>query len=209
MGFFKRDNKEEELRKSMGADLQKLSEQIGSLQRDLTSKNTELEQLRTKSNEAAKQENVEDETANKKAQDLTKQAQQRSTELAQAQSQLRELEQQLAQAQAGAQPPTAAAQPGTVSPQPGELVGHVVRQSGTPGLAVGGTAYVTQVGGKSLRLRSQAGLETKVLDGLTPGTQMTLLGGPEEKDSYSWWHIRTTDGREGWVAGNDLRTQPV
>lgn len=208
MGFFKRDNKEEELRKSMGADLQKLSEQIGSLQRDLTSKNTELEQLRKQSSEANKQETAEDEAADKKTQDLTKMAQQRSAELALAQSKLRELEQQLAQAQAGAQPPTAAAQPGIVSPQPGQLPGHPVRQSGTPGLTVGGTAYVTQAGGKSLRLRSQAGLETQVLDGLTPGTQMTLLGGPEEKDGYGWWHIRTSDGREGWVAGNDLRTQP-
>jgi uncharacterized protein YgiM (DUF1202 family) len=67
---------------------------------------------------------------------------------------------------------------------------------------------VTREGGLPLRLRTGAGLEHDVRDRLQPGTQMTLLEGPKEADNYSWWHIRTTDGREGWVAGQDLRTQP-
>jgi SH3-like domain-containing protein len=37
---------------------------------------------------------------------------------------------------------------------------------------------------------------------------MTLLEGPESRDNHTWWRIRTTDGREGWVAGEDLRAQP-
>ncbi|WP_322496228.1 SH3 domain-containing protein, partial [Chloroflexus sp.] len=76
------------------------------------------------------------------------------------------------------------------------------------GLQIGGVAYVQKAGGKNLRLRNAPGLDSTVLDGLPPGTQLTLLAGPQEKDGYPWWRIRTTDGREGWVAGTELVTTP-
>lgn len=76
------------------------------------------------------------------------------------------------------------------------------------GLQIGGVAYVQKAGGKNLRLRSAPGLDLTVLDGLPPGTKLTLLAGPQEKDGYPWWHIRTSDGREGWVAGTELVTTP-
>jgi len=76
------------------------------------------------------------------------------------------------------------------------------------GLAIGGTAYVQKAGGKNLRLRNAPGLDTDVLAGLPPGTQLSLLEGPIEDDGYPWWRIRTSDGREGWVAGTELVTQP-
>ncbi|MGQ9612410.1 MAG: SH3 domain-containing protein [Chloroflexus sp.] len=78
----------------------------------------------------------------------------------------------------------------------------------TGGLQVGGVAYVQKAGGKNLRLRSAPGLDSTVLDGLPLGTQLTLLAGPQEKDGYPWWQIRTSDGREGWVAGTELVTSP-
>ena len=61
-------------------------------------------------------------------------------------------------------------------------------------------------GGKNLRRRNAPDLQSKVLDGLPPGTRLTLLAGPDEEDGYHWWHIRTDDGREGWVAGEELVT---
>lgn len=76
------------------------------------------------------------------------------------------------------------------------------------GLAVGVTAFVRQTGGKNLRLRDGPGLNTNAFAGLAPGTSMTLLEGPLEKDNYPWWRIRTADGREGWVAGTELVTTP-
>jgi uncharacterized protein YgiM (DUF1202 family) len=76
------------------------------------------------------------------------------------------------------------------------------------GLAVGITAFVQKAGGKNLRLRNGPGLDTNAFDGLAPGTSMTLLEGPIDKDGYPWWRIKTTDGREGWVAGTELLTQP-
>jgi hypothetical protein len=75
-------------------------------------------------------------------------------------------------------------------------------------LAVNCDAWVTRVGGLRLRLRSDANLQGQVIEFLPPGTQMTLLEGPRSDDGYSWWRARTLGGREGWVAGEELRTRP-
>src|SRR5262249_58448474 len=80
--------------------------------------------------------------------------------------------------------------------------------SGAGGLAPGATAWVTQAGGLPLRLRSGPGLDQGVIDRLQPGSKMTLQDGPRQADGHAWWHIRTDDGKEGWVAGEDLRSQP-
>ncbi|MBX0330372.1 SH3 domain-containing protein [Oscillochloris sp. ZM17-4] len=84
----------------------------------------------------------------------------------------------------------------------------ILGAAATGGLSVGATAYVQKAGGKNLRLRDAAGLGSNAFDALHPGTQMTLLAGPVEKDGYPWWHIRAADGREGWVAGTELVTHP-
>jgi uncharacterized coiled-coil protein SlyX len=76
------------------------------------------------------------------------------------------------------------------------------------GLTIGHTAFVRQTGGKNLRLRNGPGLSTNAFAGLAPGTSMTLLEGPLDKDGYPWYRIRTVDGQEGWVAGTELVTQP-
>ncbi|MEI7643561.1 MAG: SH3 domain-containing protein [Chloroflexales bacterium] len=83
-----------------------------------------------------------------------------------------------------------------------------IAHAATGGLALGATAYVQKAGGKNLRLHDAASLESHVSDSLHPGTQLTLLNGPVERDGYPWWRIRTADGREGWVAGTELVTHP-
>jgi hypothetical protein len=75
-------------------------------------------------------------------------------------------------------------------------------------LAVGCDAWVTREQGLRLRLRDTASLSGAVLALLPPGTRMALLEGPQPADGHGWWRVRTTDGREGWVAGRDLRLQP-
>ena len=75
-------------------------------------------------------------------------------------------------------------------------------------LEVGCQAWVTREGGKRLRLRDAPSLQGQVLEMLPPGTQMELLEGPQQADNYGWWRVRTVGGKEGWVAGNDLRLQP-
>lgn len=209
MNIFNRESKEDSIRKELGEDLQKMSEQIGALQTELRGKNTELEELRNKAAQTQQQGASADTEHDQKIKDLTAESQQRAQALALAQARLHELEAKLAQATAGAQPPTAAAQPAETAPQANEQPGQAAQPSGTPGLAVGSTAYVAQAGGLPLRLRSSPGLaHDSVIGKLPPGTQMTLLSGPENKDGYTWWHVRTADGHEGWVAGQDLRSQP-
>ena len=75
-------------------------------------------------------------------------------------------------------------------------------------LAVNCDAWVTRTGGLVLRLRSGAGTSQTILDKLPVGTQMTLLEGPQAANGLTWWRVRTLGGREGWVAGEELRTQP-
>ena len=208
MNFFNQDSKADAVRKELGADLQKLSEQIGTLQQELKAKNDELEQAHAAVAQAQQAASTstqsnQDQMASAlqhsaQMQQLNDEAAKRSAELTDTQAKLTALEAQLAQATAGATPPTASAQPE-----------HAAQASGAVGLQVGGTAYVAQAGGLPLRLRSSPGLAAdSVIGRLPPGTQMTLLGGPEDHDGYTWWHIRTSGGEEGWVAGQDLRTQP-
>ena len=90
----------------------------------------------------------------------------------------------------------------------GTVLGSAPEARAAGGLAAGVTAYVQNAGGKNLRLRDKPGLDSNAFDGLAPGTSMTLLDGPVQDDGYPWWHIRTSDGREGWVAGTELVTTP-
>lgn len=75
-------------------------------------------------------------------------------------------------------------------------------------LAVGGRAWVRKAGGMNLNLRDAPGLESNVIGSLPPGTELFLNSGPNPAHNYTWWQVRVTDGREGWVAGEELVTQP-
>jgi uncharacterized protein YgiM (DUF1202 family) len=75
-------------------------------------------------------------------------------------------------------------------------------------LKVGGSAWVRRAGGQGLNRRDAPGLNSNVLDSFPIGTQLTLLEGPSPADNYTWWRVRAGDGREGWVAGEELVTQP-
>jgi uncharacterized protein YgiM (DUF1202 family) len=57
-------------------------------------------------------------------------------------------------------------------------------------------------------LRTGAGTDQSISAKLPVGTQMKLLEGPQAANGLSWWRVRTIGGREGWVAGEELRLQP-
>jgi hypothetical protein len=196
--------------KQVGEDMQKLSEQIGALQKQLASKTAEADNLRTQAAQGAGAtlalqdaeaqmevlRNQLKEMQNKPAQNAAANA-----DLDAARAQIQALQSQLAALQQSA----------TSKSSEGISVGtkSTATSSTAPGgLAAGASAWVTRAGGLPLRLRSGPDLSAKILDRLQPGTQMTLLDGPRNADGHAWWHIRTEDGREGWVAGEDLRTQP-
>jgi hypothetical protein len=75
-------------------------------------------------------------------------------------------------------------------------------------LALNCDAWVTREGGLVLRLRAGAGSNQSIIARLPVGTQLTLLEGPQTANGFNWWRVRTVGGREGWVAGENLRTQP-
>jgi hypothetical protein len=80
--------------------------------------------------------------------------------------------------------------------------------AGCDSLAINCDAWVTRTGGRILRLRAGVGIDQAVLFKLPVGTQVKLLEGPQPADGYTWWRITTLGGREGWVAGEELRTKP-
>jgi uncharacterized protein YhaN len=201
--------KDDEMKK-VGEDMQKLSEQIGALQQKLAAKTSEADSLRTqaaqnasasaalKDAEAQMQalRNQLKDMQNKPAQSATT-----SADLDAAHAQIQALQSQLSALQQSA---------GTKVTEGGSIGTKSVPASSAVagGLAAGSSAWVTRAGGLPLRLRSGPSLSESVIDRLQPGTQMTLLNGPQQADGHAWWHIRTTNGKEGWVAGEDLRTQP-
>jgi hypothetical protein len=192
--------KKDDEQKQVGEAMQNLSDQIGALQRQLNEKNAEIEKMKQTASgsetNAAGLDQAQKEMKELKQQLLSLQgslaaaeAEKMANELIQRnkQKEIDELKAKLASAPAASPSATPAA---------------------AGGLKAGGSAWVTREGGLPLRLRSGASLKHKILDRLAPGTQMTLLDGPQQADNHAWWHVRTADGKEGWVAGEELRTQP-
>jgi uncharacterized protein YgiM (DUF1202 family) len=195
--------------KKVGEDMQKLSEQIGALQQKLATKTAEADNLRTQAAQGAGA-TVALQDAEAQMEVLRNQLKEMQNKPAQNPAASAELDAARAQVQALQGQLAALQQSATSKSGEGISVGtKSVASSAAPGgLAAGASAWVTRAGGLPLRLRSGPSLSGKILDRLQPGTQMTLLDGPRNADGHAWWHIRTTDDREGWVAGEDLRTQP-
>lgn len=192
--------------KKVGEDMQKLSEQIAALQQQLRAKATEADSLRSQvaqsasTSTALKDAQAQMQTLRDQLKDMqAKQSQSASAnvELEAARAQIQALQGQLTALQQSATTKAAdkAAETSASAPAAG-------------GLTVGSSAWVTREGGLPLRLRAGPDLSAKILDRLQPGTKMTLKEGPQQADGHGWWHIRTDDGREGWVAGEELRSQP-
>jgi uncharacterized protein YhaN len=196
--------------KQVGEDMQKLSEQIGALQQKLAAKTSEADSLRTQAAQGAgatvalQDAEAQMEVLRNQLKDMQNKSAQSATtsaELDAAHTQIQALQGQLSALQQAA---------GSKAGEGSSISTKSVTGSGAVagGLAAGASAWVTRAGGLPLRLRSGPSLSANVIDRLQPGTQMTLQDGPRNADGHAWWHIRTDDGKAGWVAGEDLRTQP-
>jgi hypothetical protein len=204
-GFGKKKDEEEKAEKEaqerMAESMRSMSGQIESQAKEIKALEDELTQAQkdAKSGDAAEQAL------------LKAKARMRSME-----AEMEKLKDQLAKGAADAVDTAKSTIGGIGSSIAGAAAGVTRVGSGAPlggaapegGLQVNGTAYVRKVGGRNLNLRNAPGLNSNVLVSLPPGTQMTLLAGPQAQDNYTWWNIRTSDGREGWVAGEELVTQP-
>ncbi|GAB4121995.1 MAG: SH3 domain-containing protein [Roseiflexaceae bacterium] len=188
--------KERAEQEKIGKTIQSLSDQIAALQQQGLGKDAEIDELKkdlaraelvAEASDQAKKQLAKLQSALAVA-EADKQAQELM--LKNAQKQINDMQAQLAQLQAAATA-AAAATPAAVG-----------------GLSVGAAAWVRKEGGKGLRRRSAPGTSSNVLDSLAPGTQVALLEGPTAADGYHWWRVRAGDGREGWVAGEELVTKP-
>lgn len=78
--------------------------------------------------------------------------------------------------------------------------------SGTPAAVVDfaeGDAVV--VNDTSVRIRAEASTEGEVIDTLEDGQALTIIGGPEDADDYTWYEVESEDGAiSGWVVSDFL-----
>jgi uncharacterized protein YraI len=57
---------------------------------------------------------------------------------------------------------------------------------------------------EALNVRAEPGVESPIVGLLVEGARVEIIGGPEEADGYTWLEITTSDGIDGWVAGEFL-----
>lgn len=54
-----------------------------------------------------------------------------------------------------------------------------------------------------LNIRTEPGTDKTIIDCLREGTQLTVLGGPQEAGGLTWWRVKLTSG-DGWAAEDYL-----
>lgn len=197
LGLFGNKDKEEKAeQEKIGTAMKNLSDQIASLQQQGQGKDSEISRLKEELSELQGKAGSVGDAAKKQMQDMNARL-----AVAEADKQANELmlqnaQKQIAELQGQVQKMKDAA---------GQVVGGAAQVGA---MAVGANAWVRRAGGMNLRRRSGPSLNSNVHDGIEPGTKLSLLEGPINADGHVWWCIRTEDGREGWVAGEELVTQP-
>ena len=107
--------------------------------------------------------------------------------------------------------PTAVASPLALTPGPDSTPQAAAspnptagRLAGTP--ASGQNLVVSGTGKSGLKLRASP--DGKVVMLLTEGTALVGLGDQQKSGDYTWLHVRTTKGVEGWVASSYVAAAP-
>ena len=74
-------------------------------------------------------------------------------------------------------------------------------------ITVGANVEVTGVGNQELNIRNVPGLTgSKILFRSPEGSLFDIIGGPQEADGFSWWHVRDAQFQlEGWAVANYLQ----
>jgi hypothetical protein len=62
--------------------------------------------------------------------------------------------------------------------------------------------------GQGIRFRTGPGLNYITTTILQDGVVLTVVGGPEEADGFTWWRLQMDTGAVGWAAGGNLRPAP-
>lgn len=69
-----------------------------------------------------------------------------------------------------------------------------------------GVVVVTSESG--VRLRAEPGTDGDLIKPLRNRTALTIVEGPKQADTYTWWKVRMDDGTEGWVVEDFLAGPP-
>jgi SH3 domain-containing protein/NlpC/P60 family protein len=85
---------------------------------------------------------------------------------------------------------------------------HTARSRQAPGSDAAGSAstatrYVTAY---RLNFRTGPGTQYSIVDVLSKGTRLAVLGSARDRSNRTWYRVRIASGRTGWVAGWYTRT---
>ncbi|MGN6030322.1 MAG: SH3 domain-containing protein [Thermomicrobiales bacterium] len=72
-------------------------------------------------------------------------------------------------------------------------------------IVVGGTVTTTE----EVNLRPEASTTGDAVAVLPAGTTLTVIGGPQEADGYTWWNVEDTEGDTGWVVADFIQASGV
>jgi len=97
--------------------------------------------------------------------------------------------------------PTATALP-TLTPT--ETPMPTATETPEPVIMVGAQVVVKGTEGQQLSLRAGPAVTQNRLRIVEEGVVLKVLEGPTAADGFQWWKVQTSDGVEGWVAGNWL-----
>ena len=71
--------------------------------------------------------------------------------------------------------------------------------------STGQTVVVTGTGKDRLAFREGPGKKYPIQRTIKDGVKLTVIGGPEKADGFTWWHLRTPKGYEGWAVEDYLK----
>lgn len=89
-------------------------------------------------------------------------------------------------------------------PYPPPLPGSGTNPPPSTGIAVGDVVTVVGTGGEGLNIRSGPALTAPILTTVAQGNALTVIGGPEAANGFTWWNVQTAGGLAGWAAGQFL-----
>lgn len=126
----------------------------------------------------------------------------------------------------GGTPPRATATPATtVAPEPTVTLAAIPPPANTEptaeateeptaaptesgAIAPGARVVVAGTGGAGLRVRQAPGLDTVTLKFVTDGSNLVVVGGPEQAGGLTWWKVDDQAGAVGWVAAQYIQLAP-
>jgi hypothetical protein len=87
-------------------------------------------------------------------------------------------------------------------------IGGTPEPTPPPEMGPGATVIVQGTLGAGLNLRAEPSTGARLVGNVKEGASLTVVEGPQQSDGYTWWKVRTPDGKEGWGAATWLVLQP-